>query len=44
MSKVLFNVWYLDENGSTSVQPVLANNKQEAAEAVKLPVIEVKRV
>lgn len=39
MSKRIFNVWYIDCNGQTQVQPVLAHNEQEAADAVNEPMI-----
>lgn len=44
MSKSIYNVWYLDCNGQTVVEPVLAHNEQEASEAVSMPIISVTRV
>lgn len=39
MSKRIYNVWYIDCNGQTQVQPVYAHNEQEAADAVNEPMI-----
>ena len=42
MSKRIYNVWFVDCNGQTQVQPVYAHNEQEAADAVNEPsIIEV---